>query len=229
MLQGIAPAFMMIVASMLLTAQDGPPLPASLMTLRLESGYLIDLGELARGGDPLTLAAEPMLTVHSPLIRCGLEWVAGEAEPHAAHNTAVASDVERLASQLPAGFGTPEMYAQRIPVNCSAAVNGDDDDDDEQNGTLEAAALELCLFFASAPALHRRVSLYWPEYLPLYVDLSLALACEEPGSTALSRQGRVAFERVESLAEQLQRCAVTMDTSVAMHKDPAGHMVVSRL
>ena len=181
----------------------------------------------AHGGDPLTVAAEQTLTIHSPLFCCSLEWVTGGAEPLAAHDTAVAPDAEQLASQLPAGSGTLKMHAQRIPVNCSAAVH-----DDEQNRTSEAAARGAVpvqqKFFASAPASYRHFCLYWPEDLPLYADLSLALAREEPSRTALARQGRVVFKRVESLAEQLQRCVVTLDMSVAVHQVPAKHVVISR-
>ena len=111
------------------------------------------------------------------------------------------------------------MRAQCIAISCSTAV---------QDPTPEAAALELCLFFAHAPPSYRRFSLCWQADLPLHVDLSWPPGFAEPGSTALARQVRVAFDGVEALAEHLQTCAVTSELSVAIQQSPAEHVVVSR-
>ena len=195
-------------------------LPASLAALRLESEFPIDLGELVRGEERLSAAAEPVLGVRSAVICCSLVWLTGGMEPRVACDTATALHAERLVSKLPAGFAALEMHAQCITVNCSAAV---------QVPTPEAAAWELCLFFAHAPLSYRRFSLCWEDAVPLRVHLSWPLGFAEPGSTALARQGRLAFDSMDALAKQLQDCAVTLNMTVAVCDAPKKHVVVSRL
>ncbi len=108
-----------VTLSAWLGRQDGPPLPPSLTRLCLESGYPIDLGELAQGGERRTAAAEPTLVVRSEVICCSLEWMTGGAEPRAVCDTATGLHAERLVSRLPAGFAALEMCAMRMTVNCS--------------------------------------------------------------------------------------------------------------
>ena len=146
-----------------MTRQDGPPLPPSIETLCLESGYPIDLGELAQGEERLAAAAAPSLVVRSEIICCSLEWMTGGAEPRAVRDTAIGVHAERLVSRLPAGFAALEMCAMRMTVNCSTAV---------QLPTPGSAAVELCLYFAHAPATYRQVTLCWVDNLAMFVDLT---------------------------------------------------------
>ena len=146
----------------MLTLQDGPPLPPSLVALRLESGYPMNLGQLVHGEARLTASPAPTLIVRSPIVSCSLEAMIGGPDPHAAHDPATAPHAEQFISKLPAGIAALEMHAQRVSINCGAAV---------QEIAPEAAALVVCLFVASAPVSYRRFSLYWPDQVPLYVNL----------------------------------------------------------
>ncbi len=71
----------------LLTLQDGPPLPPSLAVLRLLS-VRVELGELARGEERLSIATGPTLAARAEVIRCSLECIGGGAEPRAARSAA---------------------------------------------------------------------------------------------------------------------------------------------
>ena len=187
---------------MFLSRQDGPPFPASLTALHLESGYPVDLAELARGQEPLTAASNAVLSVRSGVICCSLEWLAGDGRNDA-------SAPRRLASKLPAGFTGLELEAQCVTINCSAAAPLPDP---------VAAAWELGLFFAHTPPSYRRFSLRWRQgaRLPLRVHLSWPLGVAEPGSTALARQGRVAFTGPDEIARHLRDCARLHGMSVAV-------------
>ncbi len=203
---------------------DGPLLPPSLTALRLESGRLIDLGDLAQGEKRLSMATGPTLAVRAGVVLCRLERMVGGAEPHAAHDTATALHAEQFLSRLPARFAALEMHSQRIAIHCDAAV---------QEPTPEAAALQLCLFFAHAPASYRHFSLRWPNdlplYVPLYVNLSWPLDIAGAGSTALVGCGRVAFDRMDLLAKHFKSCAATLNMSVVMTKQPTKRITLSRL
>ncbi len=198
-----------------MSRQDGPPLPPSLVRLCLESGYPVDLGELAQGQERLTAAAAPTLVVRSEVICCSLEWMTGGAEPRAVRDTETGLHAERLVSRLPAGFAALEMSAMRMTVNCSTAV---------QVPTPEAAALELCLFLAHAPATYRRFTLCWVDNLAMFVDLTWPLGFAEP-----ALQPRVAFSDANALAEHLRNCAATLNMSVALHAAPTTYVVMTRL
>lgn len=89
--------------------------------------------------------------------------------------------------------------------------------------TSEAAALELCLFFAHALATNRRFTMCWVDHLALFVDLSWPLAFAE-----LALQSRVAFDDANALAEDLQDCAATLNMSVALHAAPM-RIIITRL
>ena len=211
----MAPEIIMMTISALWSRQDGTPLPPSLVRLCLESGYPIDLGELAQGEERLTAAAAATLVVRSEVICCSLEWMTGGAESRAVRDTATALHVERLVSKLPAGFAALEMCEMRMTVNCSTAVH---------LPTPEATALELCLSSAHAPATYRRFTLLWQDNLLLFVDMTWPLGFAEP-----ALQPRVTFNSATALAEHLQNCAATLNMSVALHAAPATHVVITRL
>ncbi len=206
--------------SVSLTLHDGSPLPPSLATLRLESGYPIDLEELAEGEFQLSAAAAPTLTVCSADIRCSLGWMCGVEEPQAVDDTGPALHGHRIVSRLPAGFGALEMHTQCITSEGSGEV--------QQDVTPTAAALMLFMGFAAAPASYRHFRLHWPEQPPLYVHLSGPLDPAEPSCTALAGQGRVAFDTIDVLAEHLQEWAAMLSMSVAVHAALTRHIVISR-
>ena len=210
-----------MITRMLHTLQDDPPLPPSLTALRLVHGHLIDLGDLAQGKEMrLSMAAEPTLAVRADVISCRLEWMVGGAEPHANHDAAMALHAGQFVSKLPAGFAALEMQAQRIAMGCGAAA---------REPMPEAAATVLCLFCAHAPASYRRLSLRWPDDLPLHVPLYIDMSWPVVGSTTLIGSGRVAFGRMDILAQCMQHCAATLNMSIAIHAVSPEYVGFTRL
>ena len=198
--------------------KDGPPLPASLAALRLESGYPIDIGELDRDYALPAATSKPLLSARSAVVCCSLE-----RRPRMLGSSAAVGDAELtdgLVSKLPAGFGSLEMHTQCITINCSVAL---------PEACPEDAARELCLFFARAPASYQRFRLFWRDDVPLQFRLSWPLGALDPGGTALARQGRVAFASVKSLAECMQLCTSGHHLSVAVSRQPTKHLDVVRL
>jgi len=188
--------------------------------LRLQSGYPLDLGELARGQERLAVAAHPSLLVRAPVVCCSLEWVADERASQQRDNGSTTTTTRRLASTLPAGFTALELDAQCVTINCSVAY---------QSADPAAAAWELGQFFAHAPPSYRRFSLRWnADSLPLRVHLSWPLGAEEQNSTALARQGRVTFDRAKELAERLRGCAEMHAMAVMYTGSPLNQIVMVR-
>ena len=200
---------------------DGPPLPASLAALRLESLYPIDLGELvARGGIRLTAAAStPVLSALSAVVCCSLDRLPRGSGGNVA-DVGAEPVTDRLVSKLPAGFGALQVCAQCITIKCSVAL---------LEAGPEDAARELCLFFDRAPASYRRFSVLWMVVkVPLQFRLSWPLGIADPGGTALARQGRVAFDSVEALAECMQIYAAALRMKVIVSEEPMRHLSVVR-
>ena len=192
--------------------------------LRIDTSYAIALRELACGAERLTDFDGPVLAVRSShVINCSLEWITGAPEPQVANDTASALHAERLVSQLPAGFGALDIQGPCLNIHCSTAL--------EQPIKRAAAALELCLFFAHAPASYRWFSVSWRDDRPLRVDLQWPVGFAGPGSMMLDAQGRVAFEGPKALARHLRRCARTMNMSfhVAFEAAPPRRVLVFRL
>jgi len=189
--------------------------------LRLQSGYPLDLGELARGQERLAAAVHPSLHVRAPVVCCSLEWVTDERAPqHRDSDGTTATITRRLVSTLPAGFTALELDAHCVTINCSVAY---------QSADPPAAAWELGQFFAHAPPSYRRFSLRWnANSLPLRVHLSWPLGAEEQNSTALARQGRVTFDGAKDLAERLRGCAEMHGMAVMYTGSPVNQIVIVR-
>ena len=209
--------------------KEGPPLPASLTALCLESAHPIDIGELAGGMTMPAAGCGPTLSTRSALVRCspqrlprqprnrlpGNIAVAGHAAPMAGRPT------DGLVGKLPAGFGALELHTQCVTINCSAVLPETDPED---------AVRELCLFFSRAPASYRRFSVFWStDSSPLEVRLSSLLEVAHPGAAALMRQVQVTLASVEALAESMQSYAADNCMSVAVRAEPLRHLAVIRL
>ena len=190
-------------------AQDGPPLPASLRELRLRSNHPVDIRELARGDERLTAATESRLIVITPTIRCSLAWAPSRT----------ALPAHRLVSQLPAGFRSFAVAAQWVTVDCSAAP---------KEPLTAAAASELCLFFAHAPASYRHFCLGWVNN-PLEIRLLWRAGYAEVDGTVPCSEGRATFDGVRQFVRQLRNSAAALNMSVAYYGKPAKVVVVTRL
>ena len=187
---------------------EGPRLPASLVTLRLDSRHAIDLRDLARGEARLAASA-PVLIARAPVICCSmLEFRPGWSAPKLAGPPLPGNP---LVSELPAGFSALELHVQRITIRCSTAV--------AEVGPAEAA-WQLCLLFSWAPASYRRISMFLDkceeESLPFWL------------SYRHINQGEAEFPSVEALAECMQARAADLNLSVIVSELPVKHLVVVR-
>ena len=150
--------------------------------MHIESGYPVDVAELARWTSGLMAAGQPVLTVRSAAICFSLQ------QPHGGLR----------AEHLPAGFSALEMHTGDLTIQ---RREGSPRPEDPLEECAAGAARELCLVLADAPSSYRRFSLRCHAVITLFIHIL------EHDDRPAARQGRLARVQAEELAEHLQDCA----------------------
>ncbi len=187
--------------------QGGPPLPASLQGIRLESDGNIDLEKLARGDGRLMAAAGTALVVSAAVVECKQKWILDDS----------VDNPSRLVSKLPDGFDVLELHTHCVSIKI---VN-----DLVVPAFREGAAHWLCMLFAAAPASYQRFSLSWTHDRPLRIPVA-GMSSSRTSESRNCEVGELAFDDAEELAGYMQKCAAYHEVNVAVEKDPAVSRIV---